>query len=276
MSGLRQAVSGPDHVRSFDLTDRGLLLADGVFDTSRIVRGRKVLWAAHLARLCADASALGIAVNPEDIERLVQETLPVDGSGALRVTVTRGPGGRGLAGEVGGEATLIARFTPMELPYPAAPVRLAVSDIRRNPTSPAARHKTLAYTDNIMAMRAAIASGFDDALLLSVDGKLACAPAANLFVHAGGRLVTPPVTDGAMPGVIRGWLLRTGAAAGLVVEEESLTLAQLQEADGVFLTNSLRILQPVTEIDGRVFPGALPDGLRSLGEALIRGGGRND
>lgn len=273
---FRQAVSSPDHVNRFDLTDRGLLLADGVFDTSRIVRGRKMLWAEHRGRLCGDASALGILVRPEDIEAIASQTVPAAGSGALRVTVTRGPGGRGLAGGVTGEATLIARFTPMDLPFPAPPVRLTVSDIRRNPTSPGARHKTLAYTDNIVALRAAVAAGFDDALFLSGEGNVACASAANLFAWSGRRLITPPVADGAMPGVLRGWLLGAGVNAGFDVVEERLTADRLREADGVFLTNSLRIFQPVTEIDGHAFGHDLPDGLRELGEALLSGDARDD
>lgn len=276
MISYRQAATGLDHVRNFDLTDRGLMLADGVFDTSRMVRGRRVLWGRHLARLCGDAAALGIDVRTSDIEALVREVVPTAGSGALRITVTRGPGGRGLAGEVTGDATLIARFTPMDLPYPALPVRLASSSILRNPTSPGARHKTLAYTDNVLALRAAVSAGVDDALFLSVNDRVACATAANLFARFGRRLVTPPVADGAMPGIIRGWLLGAGGEAGFDVVKESLTVSVLRKADSVFLTNSLRIFQPVTEIDGHPFDPQLPEELRALGETLLSESNLND
>ena len=153
MIQLRQTVSQPENVQPFDLTDRGLLLADGVFDTTRVVSGRIILKQAHRARLVRDAAALGIFVPAAELDALAAEAIPPGGSGALRLTVTRGPGARGLAGEASGAPTLMARFSAMELSYPMEPVRLGISSIRRNPTSPTARHKTLSYTDNIMALR---------------------------------------------------------------------------------------------------------------------------
>lgn len=271
MIRLRQSVSQPENVQPFDLTDRGLLLADGVFDTSRVVSGRIILKRAHMARLVRDATALGISVAAEKLDTLAAEAIPAGGSGALRLTVTRGPGARGLSGETESVPTLMARFSPLEASFPMAPVRLGISAIRRNPTSPTARHKTLSYTDNIMALREAMAAGHDEALLLSPQGQVACASAANLFARFGDRLVTPPVSDGAMPGIIRSWLLEVAASAGFQVVEESLSLERFAQADGIFLTNSLRIFQPVSSFSGREFETELPPTLIQLGQALLEG-----
>lgn len=268
---LIQSVTSADNAQLFDLTDRGLLLADGVFDTSRAVGGRIILRHAHFSRLQRDAEALGIQVAPAAIAALAGEVLPSGAAGALRLTITRGPGARGLSGEGATTPTLLARFTPMEMPYPAPATALITSTIRRNPTSPTARHKTLSYTDNIMALREAVATSRDDALLLSPGGHAACATAANLFARFGNRLLTPPVEDGAMPGVLRGWLLENAARAGLTAAEESLTPEQLLKADGLFLTNSLRIFQPVSALDGTPFETGLPEPLVALGAALIAG-----
>lgn len=271
MIRLNQSFSAPENVQPFDLTDRGLLLADGVFDTSRVVGGRIILRRAHLARLAGDAAALGIAVAPEALEALAREAVSGGAEGALRLTVTRGPGGRGLAGEAAVAPTLMARFSPLETPYPMTPVRLGISTIRRNPTSPTAWHKTLSYTDNIMALREVVAAGHEDALLLSPDGKVACASAGNVFARFGNRLVTPPVSEGAMPGVVRGWLLQAAVGAGFETAEESLTPERLAQADGIFLTNSLRIFQPVNDFAGRSFDTTLPPVLFQLGRALLEG-----
>lgn len=272
MIRLNQFVSAPENVQPFDLTDRGLLLADGVFDTSRVVGGRIILMRAHLARLVGDAAALGIGVTPEELEALAEEAVPGGADGALRLTVTRGPSARGLAGETAGAPTLMARFSPISMPYPTMPVRLGISTIRRNPTSPTARHKTLSYTDNIMALREAVAAGVDEALLLSPEGNVACASAANVFAKFGNRLVTPPVSDGAMPGIVRGWLLEAAMGAGFEAVEESLTPERLAQADGIFLTNSLRIFQPVSDFAGLCFDTILPPTLVRLGQALLEGG----
>ncbi|KCZ98801.1 class IV aminotransferase [Hyphomonas polymorpha PS728] len=272
MIRLNQSVSEAENVQPFDLTDRGLLLADGVFDTSRVVGGRIILKRLHLARLAGDAAALGIDVAQEQLEVLANDVVPDGANGALRLTVTRGPGARGLGRETAGAPTLMARFSPMEMLYPMAPVRIGVSTIRRNPTSPTARHKTLSYADNIMALREAVAAGADEALMLSPEGKIACASAANVFAQFGNRLVTPPVSDGAMPGIVRGWLLKEALGAGFEAGEESLTLQRLAEADGIFLTNSLRIFQPVSAFTGRSFDAALPSALIGLGQTLLEGG----
>lgn len=271
MIRLRHSVSQPENVQPFDLTDRGLLLADGVFDTSRVVSGRIILKQAHIARLVRDAAALGISVTSAELKALATEAVPTGGSGALRLTVTRGPGARGLAGETSSAPTLMARFSPLEASFPMAPVRLGISAIRRNPTSPTARHKTLSYTDNIMALREAMAAGHDEALLLSSEGRVACASAANVFARFGDRLVTPPVSNGAMPGIIRNWLLEVAASAGFQVAEESLLLERFAQADGIFLTNSLRIFQPVISFSGREFETELPLALIQIGQALLEG-----
>lgn len=271
MIRLRQSVSQPENVHPFDLTDRGLLLADGAFDTSRVVSGRIILKQAHITRLVRDAAALGISVTLAELDTLAAEAIPAGGSGALRLTVTRGPGARGLAGETSGAPTLMARFSAIESTYPMTPVRLGISAIRRNPTSPTARHKTLSYTDNIMGLREAIMAGHDEALLLSPGGHVACASAANVFARFGDRLVTPPISDGAMPGIIRNWLLEVAAGASFQVAEESLSLERFAQADGIFLTNSLRIFQPVSSYSGREFETELPPALIQLGQALLEG-----
>ncbi|MBA3066959.1 MAG: class IV aminotransferase [Hyphomonas sp.] len=271
MQHLTQSAVSPENVQPFDLTDRGLLLADGVFDTSRIASGRIILRGAHLQRLVRDAAALGIAVSAATLDELASKAVPANADGALRLTVTRGPGARGLAGDTSGAPTLISRFTPMELAYPASPVRMTTSTIRRNPTSPTARHKTLAYTDNVMALRGAVAAGFDDAFLLSPGGDVACATAANVFARFGHRLVTSPPSDGALGGIVRAWLIGQGAAIGFEVMEESLSPERLLQADGIFLTNSLRIFQPVSTFGGRDYDVMLPPDLIGLGKALLEG-----
>lgn len=273
LTHLLQTVSSHEHQGCFDLTDRGLLLADGVFDTSRVVAGRVILKSEHLERLVRDAAALGIEVPIREVEDLAGRALEQADEGALRLTVTRGTGGRGLAGDIAGAPTMLARFTPMDLPFPAPAVRLGTSDIRRNPTSPTTRHKTLSYTDNVLALRQAHVQGFDEALFLSIEGAVACASVANVFALSGRRLLTPPQLDGAMPGIVRNWLIEAAGKAGYEVAEERILPEQLLRADHVFLTNSLRVLQPVTSLGNHPLDPVLPDDLLALGRSLIEEGG---
>lgn len=265
-----------DDLTPFDLRDRGLLLADGVFDTSLIMDGRCIFRGKHLARLLRDASALDLPVTESMIDAFIDKVIPDGFSGALRITLTRGPGGRGLAGGDIGAPTLLAHLTPDDSTRRFAPVSLTFSDLSRNPNSLTSRHKTLAYVDNVMAMRRAHAAGFEDAIMTGTSGAIACSTCANLFVRSGNVLRTPPISDGALPGVLRGWVLKNAGKAGLRAEESTLTVSDLETAEQVFLTNSLRLIAPVSRIGDKRFDTALPSELKALLVAAITAGDPSD
>ncbi|MDJ0919559.1 MAG: aminotransferase class IV [Henriciella sp.] len=263
---ILQQTSGTDPKQAFDLSDRGLLLADGVFSTALVTHGKMMFREAHLDRLCHDAAALEIHIERDRIEATLDELFEGRPSGALRVTITRGPGGRGLAG--GEQApTLMARLSDYDTSRIGQPVKLALSTLTRDPGSITARHKTLSYTDNVLAVRRAAKAGADDALLLNPTGTVACAASANLFARFGTTLVTPPVEDGALPGIVRHFILEQAQSAGFEAEVRSLSLQTLRSADQLFVTNSLRWIAPVVEFDGTRFD---PSPLDALNEPLQR------
>ena len=70
-------------------------------------------------------------------------------------------------------------------------------------------------------------------------GQLACAAAGNIFVRFDNRLITPPVSEGALPGIIRGALLEMAMIDGLRISEAPIEMARLAAADGLFITNSV-------------------------------------
>ncbi|WP_084399154.1 aminotransferase class IV [Henriciella aquimarina] len=261
---LNQAASSIEAVQPFDLTDRGLLLGDGIFDTSLVINGEIVLRARHIQRLLKACDAFALPLKREALEALADSALPAGATGALRLTVTRGPGVRGLGGDVASTPTLLVSFTPQAQGYPYPPVRLAISAIQRNPTAPSSRYKTLAYTDAIAGHRAAQAAGFDDALYCTPAGHLACTSIANLFVCYGDKLVTPPLTDGIVEGVMRNWILENAGAAGFQASEDSLSIEALEKADHVFMANSLRLMVPVSRVGKTSFDARLPSGFDDL------------
>lgn len=266
---LSQTVSTSDTVLPFDLTDRGLLLGDGVFDTSLVIDGRIVLRAQHFRRLLGACDIFGFVVKEAELEALAESAVPDGATGALRLTVTRGPGVRGVASTGSLKPTLLASFTPQPVNFPAPPIHLGLSSIRRNPTSPSARYKTLSYSDMVMAQRQAHQSGYDDALFVTPDGQVACSSIANVLVRFGTRLATPPLKDGVIAGVMRGWILENAHRGGFEVSERSLSLEDLKNADSVFLTNSLRLMLAVRAIDDVAFDPVLPSALTTLIDQLI-------
>lgn len=234
--------------------DRGLLFGDGVFDTMLVMDGIAVAGAAHRERFCRHAAAIGIALDPIAVAAAQSTLFAEAGSGPLivRTTVTRGVGVRGLWPATVPSPTISVTATPLDPRLIGNPAKLVTSSIPRNHQSPTARIKSLNYLDNILAARDASAKGADDALFLNTAGNIACSTIANVFAVYRDRLVTPPLCDGAMDGIVRGNLL-ADPPAGFTVAEETLDTDAILQADAVFLTNSVRLLRPVRQLDNRTW-----------------------
>jgi branched-chain amino acid aminotransferase len=244
-----------------DPSDRGLLLGDGLFETMRAVGGRVPLLARHLARLRAAAALLDLPVPAGDaaIEKACAGVLEANGlrEAALRLTLTCGPGPRGLLPPAEPTPTLLLAAFPLPAPLPAA--RACIAHLtRRNEHSPLSRLKTLGYLDNLLALKEARTRGADEAVLVNTAGRLACASTANLFVIEGACLLTPPLAEGALPGVTRALVIECAAGVGLACRKRPLLQAELARADGAFLTGSLAGLRPLLAVDGQAIGAGMP------------------
>jgi branched-subunit amino acid aminotransferase/4-amino-4-deoxychorismate lyase len=230
--------------------DRGLLLGDGLFETVLARDGALVLWPEHLARMTAGCELMGLpAPDPGAALAACERAVSLRSSDrrlAVRLTLTAGSGGRGLDRPAAPETRLFATAAPAAMT--TEPAELVTVSVRRNAGSPASRLKTLSYLDNVLARREA---GAAEALMLNTRGEVACAAAANLFWFCGDRLQTPALTCGVLEGVMRGQVLRAAASLGVAVEEVSVGIEALAEATGLFLTNSLIGVRPVSRLDGR-------------------------
>jgi branched-subunit amino acid aminotransferase/4-amino-4-deoxychorismate lyase len=247
-------------------TDRGLTLGDGLFETVLAEAGELRRLPAHLERMAQGCAALGLpAPDLAEADRLMRAALAgVSGRAAVRLTLTAGPGGRGLDRPQTLAPVLFATAAPA--PKPEGAASLATSKVRRNEGSPASRLKTLAYLDNVLARREARANGADEALMLNSKGELAGAAAANLFWVSGGRLYTPHLDCGVLAGVTRARVIAAAAEMGEPVRAVRAAAEALKAAQGIFLTNSLIGLRPVSKLDGRRVQAW--DGLAELERAL--------
>jgi branched-chain amino acid aminotransferase/4-amino-4-deoxychorismate lyase len=221
--------------------DRGLLLGDGLFETVLFKAGRAILWAEHIDRLARGCAALGLpAPDADALGRTAAAALASAGLGearaAVRLSWTAGSGGRGLDRPSHVKPRLIVSAAPSE--RPTSPAVLALSDIRRNETSPTSRHKTLAYLDNVMARRQARAQGADEALMLNSQGEIAGCAAANFFW----------IEDNCL----RAQVLQSAQTVGLQPVETRAGLEALRGVEGMFITNSLIGVRLVASLDSRV------------------------
>jgi len=250
---------------SVPLDDRGLLLADGLFETLLWRGGALVLADEHAARMIAGAEALGLP--PPSTGAFADAALAAVRSAglqharaAVRVTFTAGSGGRGL--DRPGEAAPRLFATAASSARPETPARLAIARVRRNQRSPASRLKTLAYLDNVLARREAHAAGAAEAVMLNTTDHIACAAAANLFWLEDGVLFTPAGECGALDGIMARQVRAAAVSLGLGLREVHAPPTALASADAVLLSSSLIGLRPA-------HLGADPPPLHPLAARLI-------
>lgn len=227
--------------------DRGFTLGDGVFETLAVRDGQVRRQDRHLDRLHHGLAVLGIAPpDRAELAAALEDTRAANAlsDGVLRLSVSRGPGGRGVAAAGAGPATVLVTAQagrPPQTPLSAVVARA----LRRNPRSPTSRIKSLSYLDNVLARREAERRGAGEALLLDTRGRLAEASVANVVLDLDGAAVTPPLADGALPGVTRAVLLEAG-----LLTVARVPGAALNAAREIVLINSLGV-RAVICLDGR-------------------------
>ncbi|MEM6625486.1 MAG: aminotransferase class IV [Pseudomonadota bacterium] len=240
--------------------DRSFLLGDGCFETL-FFDGEDIEGVSfHLASLQRSADALGIVGAPSSdlisaaLEEAARELRSAAAPSVLRITLSRGAGGRGPStGHVA--PTWIVATARLSAARPFPPLRLSISSIRRNETSPLSRIKSTSYGDNLAARREAERAGCNDALMLNTLGDVAGLAMGNLALlregDTGDEIVTPPETSGARAGYMRDRLFEAAHELGFSVRECVLRTEDLYASQAAWGLNSLWGVRPAIELDQR-------------------------
>jgi branched-chain amino acid aminotransferase len=236
-------------------TDTGLLLGTGLFETLRAYERFVFRLDDHLARLYASAKELDIRIEetPEEMKKALDATIRENGleDARCRITVSNGPlPSEHVPGPPRPTCLVVAgEMTPYADELYEKGMTVTVSDVRANRSDPTCRHKTTNYLTNMLVLRDAHRKGAQEALRLNGPGRLAEGAISNAFVVLGGRLLTPPVDEGCLPGIARKVVLELAREAGLDAAEEPIEGAQLLKAEEMFLTNSIMEVMPVCRIE---------------------------
>lgn len=234
--------------------DRGLAYGDGLFETIRAVNGAAPLWDRHMARLSEGCRRLGLpapdgGVLSREFARVV-EGIP---DGVVKIIVTRGCGERGYAPP---EAIRVTRIVAA-FPSPLSPmdwyrdgIRVRCCKLRLAAQPRLAGIKHLNRLEQVLARAEWSDAAVVEGLLFDQAGNLASATAANVFVVLDGGLLTPPVDQCGVAGVLRGALLE----ALPDVQVRTMNKEDLMRADEMFLTSSVRGVLPVRALDERTMP----------------------
>lgn len=231
------------------LWDDGIAFGLGLFETIAVEHGKPVFLGEHMARLKAGARRLGLQAGERVTEHDVISWLERENMvrGAVKLVLTPC------------NLLMMPRANPYDDAARERGFRLRFSEVRRNETSPLTYLKSMNYGDNLMEKRAARRDGFDEPLFVNMQGFVAEGATTNVFWAKGGRLFTPPVRDGLLPGVMRAYVMAHCAAA-----ERRTSREDLLAADEVFVTNSLLGVMPASALSDRVYD---PAGRRFAREA---------
>jgi branched-chain amino acid aminotransferase len=230
------------------VTDLGLLCGLGAFETMRAYHGRIFRLGAHLERLIATLRWLDIdpPEPPDHLAEAAHQLLRRVGltDARLRCTITGG---------TAGHATCLVTAMPLAPPADAA-YRDGISAVRvswpRGP-GPGAGHKLTSFAGLVLARRAAERQGAAEALVVGSDGVVVEGAYSNVFVVRQGRVLTPALTGGALPGITRQVLLDLIVREGLRGGEAAVRTEDLDVADEVFVTSTIAEVLPVVRLDGR-------------------------
>lgn len=244
------------------VTDLGLLRGDGVFETVLVADGKPRELGPHLDRLARSAAMLDLPELDraawERVTRLVISKWPDSSEIALKLVYTRGVDGDTAAGPTG--FALGTQVDEKIIRARAEGVSAVTLDRGIDPGLAERAPwlllgtKSLSYAVNMAAVREANRRGADDAIFTATDGSVLEGPTANVVVARGRTLFTPPPATGILPGTTQGGLFRAAERAGWTTGVEPLYVSELGDADGVFLTSSIRKLARVHTLDGRTLP----------------------
>jgi branched-chain amino acid aminotransferase len=238
--------------------DRGFLYGDGVFETMRAESGRILDLGKHLQRLQRSLAELNIDMRETvDWEGILSGLLTRNDldrvTASVKIVVTRGIAPvLGLPQSVKPTVFLLSqRYEPPTEDAYRAGWRLAPAQSGFSP--PLACHKTLNYLYFLMARQHAHDHGADEAIILDPAGKITETAAGSMLVRSFGRWWTP-ASPFQLPSVTLDRLLKLLERGGHGVERRSGTLADLENADTVWVVNSLLLIMPASQVAGRLLP----------------------
>jgi branched-chain amino acid aminotransferase len=236
-----------------DLARSGARHGAGLFETIRIHRGRALRLEEHLLRLAHGAAFLGLDSPPEAflLEAHLRDHTNISQlpCGVLRLLAV--------------DQSLMVSLAPWQ-PMRPARVDIAVGHrVVRRSGNPLTRFKTMAYLENLLLTREAEDRALFEAIALNEHGRLTDGGRTSLFLVLDGNVLTPPSSEGALPGIARSVLLQAGLA-----QEAVLDVRDLIRSEAVFLTNALHGVVAVNGVEGHLPKDTKHPSLKACVEAL--------
>ncbi|SGY91678.1 aminodeoxychorismate lyase [Moritella viscosa] len=234
------------------IADRGFNFGDGHFTTIKIAAGQALLLDLHLARLQQACAALVIEFTQwnELLAVITQQALVLRG-GVLKVTITRGEGGRGYSTLGCSRANWFLQHRSIPAQYSdwaREGIELMLCEYQQTVNPALAGLKTLNRLDQVMIKQELDANGMNDGLVCSTDGYVIETSVANVFWVIGGKVYTPSTERSGVEGVMKTHISNLLNKLGFSLKTGDYTISNVLAADEIFITNSVMEVVPVKSI----------------------------
>lgn len=239
--------------------DHGFLYGLGLFETFRVYEGHPFLLDDHIERLNQGMSEIGIEkhFDREEVNPILQKLLKINQltNAYIRFNVSAGIGEVGLQTEPFKRPNVI--IFPKSLP-PAGELvekRSVLLNIKRNKPEGKERLKSHHFMNNLLAKKEIGAAPEQEGIFLTHEGYVAEGIVSNIFWKKGNILYTPSLRTGILNGITRQFILELAKTMQIDSQEGLYRPEEIQEADEVFVTNSIQEIVPINDAWGYSLPG---------------------
>lgn len=253
--------------------NRGLAYGDSVFETIRAINGKIIFWEDHYFRLMASMRIMRMEIpgnfSPEFLEEeilnLIRENGLESSPARIRFTVYRKQGGYYSPKTLDVEYAIVAEILsdPFYL-LNDAPYEVELFKDHYIQSGLLSTIKTNNRAVNVLGSIYARENAYQNCLLLNENKSVVEALNGNIFLVLNNKIKTPPLSEGALNGIVRKQMLSIiKTVPGLEIEEAAISPFELQKADELFITNVIVGVQPVTKYRKRDFGSAVAKELLS-------------
>lgn len=242
--------------------NRGFLYGDAVFETVKIVNSKVLYLEDHYFRLMASMRVVRMEIPMhftmeyfEEQLLMLVDKMGISESARVRITVFRNDGGYYLP--IDQTVSFLVHATALDTILYSFEEKDYEVDLFKDFYITKQLLSSIKSTNRMLNVTASIfanENGLDNCLLLNDVKNVIEAIQGNIFMVVGGRLVTPPVSEGCLNGVMRKQVLNLAKTIqGLEVVEEIISPFDLQKADELFITNVIKGIQPITKYRKKTF-----------------------
>ena len=218
--------------------DEGYSFGLGLFETILLYKGKPVFLNEHLARINKSIVDLGLNIDKLERDEVFQY---LNNKNILEYEVLK------IVLSEKNRLFLKREYTYTEKDYQKG-FSLNISKVRRNESSIFTFHKTLNYGDNILEKRKSKKLGYDEPIFLNSKNQITEGATSNIFVVVEDKIYTPKLSYGLLNGIVRQYII-----SNYDIIEKEIDIEFLNNADEIFLTNSLFGIMPVSNLEKKIF-----------------------